>query len=509
VHGVTRLHVTTVSGGAMSNDEFAVTQLPAALDLLVPIRFPVTITVDALDGNDFRVGAGMSTLATDADSALVLLEPDDFVVNTNYGGDQFLTNDFEAVGLQLAADATATWTTAFRDVCSSCNVLARRFDAIGQPIADVLPISTTLTTSAAIPAVATAGSTTFVLWDFTDTVGGARGVACRAFAADGTLLAGQQSISSDAADVVAATGLSNGNAAVTWQVFPAVRMAIVKPDCTLVGAVQTVSVSTASTGTSGAMRSHIAANGSTILVSWLTDGDLWVRTGTLAGALGAEIKLVDKTATQTIEHARIAPFGTGFAIAARWAAQVTSDSGKFELYQVSSTGALSATTLVTDAVHSDFSSTKSFGVARREIDGAMLITWHDCEVGPGSCDVFGQLVHSLGMPVGSPRMIASSAASDQINPSVAALPDAFVAAWNDSSGTAPDTSGTAVRARILYFNPDEATSVLGAKCGAAQPACENGLTCAASSDGVERCFETCAGALCPHGGSCVSGACTY
>ena len=97
-------------------------------------------------------------------TAAVTLDSADFVVNTLYANNQFLSNDFEAVGLQLAALTNGTWTVAFRDDCSQCNVLARRYDATGLPVRSELaagdtqfPVTTTLTTSGAIPAVAASG----------------------------------------------------------------------------------------------------------------------------------------------------------------------------------------------------------------------------------------------------------------------------------------------------------------------------------------------------------------
>ena len=52
---------------------------------------------------------------------------------------------------------------------------------------------------------------------------------------------------------------------------------------------------------------------------------------------------------------------------------------------------------------------------------------------------------------GDELVLATSTANDQTGPSAAALPDgAFATAWTDKSGNAPDSSGTAVRARVIY-----------------------------------------------------------
>ena len=57
----------------------------------------------------------------------------------------------------------------------------------------------------------------------------------------------------------------------------------------------------ASTGTFGASRAHVTSTGTDLLFSWVTDDNLWIRTGTTAGVLNAETKVLDATGTQTIE----------------------------------------------------------------------------------------------------------------------------------------------------------------------------------------------------------------
>ena len=331
--------------------------------------------------------------------------------------------------------------------------------------------------------------------------------------------ANQLTISSDAADVVSATGLMNGNFAVTWQVFQTTyvtRAAIVKPDCTLLGPVQTLS---ATTGSFGASRAHVAANGSTILYSWVVDDNLWVRTATLAGVLGTETRLLDANTAQSIEHVRVSPWKDGFAIAARWAsrAPATDGPGKIELYRTSITGVLMGQPiLITDASRSDFASVKGFSIAQRR-DNALIVVWHVCEAGAGLCDVFGRVLRPTGAAVGEPFIIPTSTASEQINPSVIALGDSFVAAWNDSSGEAPDRAGTAVRARVFTPIYDDARGIHGATCGASAPGspdCGQGLACAMGTDAVQRCYYVCSPPSCPTGGTCTTvdatvSACTF
>jgi len=130
---------------------------------------------------------------------------------------------------------------------------------------------------------------------------------------------------------------------------------------------------------------------------------------------------------------------------------VSTDPGKLEVYRTNEIGQLQGSPiLITDKSRTDFASDKAFGLARGSND-SIMITWHVCETGAGSCEVYGRVLDTNGMPTSEPFVVPTSTGSDQVNPSVAALPDgAFVVAWNDSSGLDPDRSGSAVRARIVY-----------------------------------------------------------
>jgi hypothetical protein len=57
------------------------------------------------------------------------------------------------------------------------------------------------------------------------------------------------------------------------------------------------------------------------------------------------------------------------------------------------------------------------------------------------------------VPLGAEITVPTTTVGDQTKPSVAALPgDAFAVIWRDDSAQAPDTSGSAVRARIVYID---------------------------------------------------------
>jgi hypothetical protein len=283
----------------------------------------------------------------------------------------------------------------------------------------------------------------------------------------------------------------------------------VKSDCSTV--VAPVSVSTIAGSIDGARRAHVASNNGNVLYAWIVDSvDVHVRAANNIGgfASAADSPLILHSATQQIDHVRVAPLAMGFAVVVRWSSTDGMGPGKIELYRVTSAGAtIGGPTLITDKSASDFTSDKSFGVATRD-DGALLVVWHQCDTGAGSCDVLGRLVRPTGVPVGDPFGLATTTMNDQTDPSVLALSDSFVAGWTDLSDTDPDKSGAAVRARILYPAYDSATAVLGAECGGTKPDCGTGLTCATgNSDEMLRCYQTCNPAAppsCPAGGTCTA-----
>jgi hypothetical protein len=118
------------------------------------------------------------------------------------------------------------------------------------------------------------------------------------------------------------------------------------------------------------------------------------------------------------------------------------------MYPITTTGTIGAALLISDQTLSDFASNKAFGAASLA-DGAAVVTWHTC---PSSdlCDVYSRVIDAAGTLAPDTVTLATSSASEQISPSVAPLPQGYVAAWTDSSGTAPDQSGTSARARIFY-----------------------------------------------------------
>jgi hypothetical protein len=472
VHDAAQLAITLDNAGTMTTDmlQLGSHKFPLSFSISAPGRSgAVDITVEAQDHDGLPVGRGTVSTTLSRRSANVMLDSTDFVVNSDVAMDQFLAfSDPDAAGLQLASNSDGTWLVSFRDNCNQtamCNIFGRKLDANGVPVATAtggnanqFVLSTTLTMDRAFPAAASNGMQTIALWNFTDTVGGGHGVACRSIDASGTASAGQLAVTSDAADVVSATALSNGSFAVSWQIgspAPTLRSIIVKPDCTTLTA-GPVAVSTA-TGVDGPWRGHVAASGDTVMYAWILDGEVHIRTGANTGPTGTDTTLLTKTMQYEARIARIAATATGYVVAVRWANPTLMGPGKIELFQVSPTGTLAGPpTLITDQSLSDFASgSQSFGVAVRG-DGTALVAWHQCNGGAtsGSCDVLGRFVDATGQTVGDVFPVATTTQGDQTGPSVAAIqgaPDGpFAVAWTDESHAVPDTQGKAVRARIIY-----------------------------------------------------------
>jgi hypothetical protein len=520
VHDVATLRVTVANAGTMRTDDLPLksgTSLPATFSLSTPGRTgDLTLGVEALSSAGQLVGSGDVVTQVGATEAKVLLDGADFVVNTTFADDQLLSNDLEAIGFQLAALSDGVWTATFRGACASpCNMFARRFDATGTPVSTVLaagasefPVSTTLTSALTTPAIAANSDTTVVLWDYHDV---AEGIACRSLDRAGASPTTQRVIAAEGgADVVSATALANGNFVAVWTStiggVATTRSGVFGPDC----AVITIPVSV-SAAAGSARRATVAARPDGTLYAWVAGGAVRTRTATATGGLtGTDTLFASPSATQTLDYVRVTSLGDGFGVVVRTRATDMASPGAIWLYRTTLTGTQTiAPTLITDKSGSDFDANNSFGVATRK-DGALLIVWHACGTnGDGSgCGVFGRIVRPSGVPVGDAFPLATTTVNDQTNPSAAGLDGAFAVAWNDKSGVAPDISGSAVRARIVYPRYDDAQGVLGARCG--QPstaACATGLACLAGTDNQPRCYVACDPAatppLCPTGGSCT------
>jgi hypothetical protein len=473
VHDARALTIALSNGGTTRQDTLALRDqaFPVTFSISTPGRAgDLAIAIDATDENGLVVGHGTASTTTTDSAASVRLDSTDFVVNTDYASDQFPASDIdaEASGFQLSASPDGAWTTAFGDSCSSgsCTLFGRRFDATGKPVqtqvaagTNVFTLTTTPTDLFATAALAASASTTLALWNFTSVGATATttGIACRALDASGRAAADQVLIAPDNALVVAVAALSTGNFVASWNTFVTdpgvVRTSIVRPDCTTVTPTP-VTVSSNAAGTV-AGTSAVATSGDQTLFAWTLSGDLHVR---MASALGApttaDTVLAAKTATDEIFEVRAAGASAGsFVLAVRWQQSATTTGpGRIELLRVSAAGKLlGPPVLVTDQSGSDIAA-EAVAIAVRP-DGTVLIAWDACgDLGDGSkCGVFGRILRDTGDLVSDPFVIPTTTDGDQLRPSVAGLPDGFVAVWADGSSKPPDVSGQAVRARIIYL----------------------------------------------------------
>ncbi|HEU0030975.1 MAG TPA: hypothetical protein VFQ53_10085 [Kofleriaceae bacterium] len=535
VHDAKELSITLSNAGSMRNDRLTLggNDFPTTFSISAPERTgELVIQVDALDEAGLLVGRGTATTTVAAPEARVVLDSADFVVNTDFLDDQFPSDDFESHGFQIAATQDGDWTVVYRDRClatGGCNMFARRFDVTGKPLESGLaagpqgfPVSTSLTTGVATPAVASAGQNTIAVWDFSEpSPSTIDGITCRPLDAGGNSATDQVNVSVEQLpDVVSATGLSNGTFAVSWNGFGTennIKGAIVSSQCAPSNLVQVNTL----VGTAGASRGAVTSNGDRILYAWILDGDVRARIASNTNSfLTADIPIVTKTATEEIQFVRVAPLGLGFAVVVRWALSTGSTGpGRLELYRINNGGGLmGGPTLISTRSGTEFDSREAFGVAGRA-DGALLVVWHACEAnGDGSsCGVFGRVFRPSGVPVGDEFVVPTTTEGDQSNPSAVGLPGgAFAATWMDLSGKDPDKSGSSARARILYPPYDDARGVIGAVCTTTAE-CGPNLACGPSTDGGQRCFATCdpqsPPPQCPAGGTCTTvpggAACTF
>jgi len=475
VHDARAIVVSLSNAGTTRMDRLTLKTptFPVTFSISAPGRTgDLAIAVDATDDTGLVIGHGSATTTVGAAAAKVMLDSTDFVVNTDYAGDQFPSSDFEASGFQLAALPDGTWTTAFRDGCpsDSCSLFARRFDRTGKPVATQAAAGTNAfvltakpTTLSSTPAITSSQTATVAVWDFFDPAPATTsGVACRPIDASGGLGAGQKAITTDpmeSADVVSVAAMSNGNFVATWKTFlppsslDTIRMATIRPDCTPV----TAPVSVAQGGAADILhRGSVTSSGDKVLFAWITDisngGVLHTRMASNTGTLSpGETVMIPQTATDEVEHARVAAAsGGGFVLAVRWAQRSGTGPGRIDLYRLSATGALVGMPVrVSDQSGSDFFSSESFGLASRP-DGTVMVVWHTCDSNGEMCTLSGRILRDTGEAVTDSFAIPTTTGGSQKRPSVVGLPDAFAVVWSDTSHQLPDTAGQAVRARIVY-----------------------------------------------------------
>jgi hypothetical protein len=456
VGDATAVLITFTTDGGSTTEGYGLDArgLPATLDIERLGRTgPVTLSVSALDPTDVVVGRGTVVTSFDVDSAMVMLDGVDFIVNTSYAGSQYLASQ-QGGGLQLATTSATAWTAAFAATCNPCSAYARRFDPRGKALASPLSsgtnefeITNVHSASMSAPAIAATSDTTLAVWDF---IGGAtQAVACRSFDAQGAPRIDQVTATPNGTGTSAVSALGDGMFVVTWQTYAqpmAIHAQIVTPTCTPILAAP-IDVSPALTSSHDA---HTAVNAGRILYVWVSTDGAHMRFGYEDGTFAQDATmLVANDASYSVGYARAVRWGSGFGVVVRWVSSTYVD-GKIEVYQLTSSGVPQNVTTVTTTVDSIGSGYGAVGVAERS-GGTLLVVWHTCPA--GGCDVYGRFVAPTGEALDKEFVVPTTTMDAQHDPSVTAVGDAFAVAWTDDSRIAPDSQGSAVRARILHPAP--------------------------------------------------------
>lgn len=89
--------------------------------------------------------------------------------------------------------------------------------------------------------------------------------------------------------------------------------------------------------------------------------------------------------------------------------------------------------------------------------GGLVATWGDNNATGSQPDIFAQAFNGIGDPFGQRYTLNTTTSGAQVTPAIAALSTGdLIVVWRDDSATGGDTSGAAIRARIVDYNPANA-----------------------------------------------------
>jgi hypothetical protein len=507
---------------------------PTDFSVTTPGRSGVLdLTVRALDGDGAIVGIAAAQTAIDPGGQTnvdVLLAPADFQVNTDFAGAQRTVFYFSSGGRQIDATGDGTFTVAFSDDCGTlarCDEWGRRFDATGAAQTTVIAASDAQFNVnrsdifGTDPAVAIGGDGTMIAtWTTQDEI------VCSAIAPDGSAATPLEVVLSGGTvpDHPGVAAMGTDRFLVAWQEddatsgSPVIRARLVDRTCTPLvnpnsGDAGPFLVSSTTNPIPDQPAVAAAADGSAAAIVWHAGQTLRGRFLDATATLDAgDVPVLSVAPGDTLWGPQLTAIAGGWALVyGRVTADQTLPMGGYVMRRLDPTGGqLGLDTVVTQPTPDAFSSPS---VASRA-DGAIAVAWHGCGTdGDGDgCGVWLQLVRPTGLPVAGRVQVDTTAAGDQTDASVTALPDGFAVAWTDGSMAGPDQSETGIRARIIYPVYDDARGVSGAACDGGSP-CADGLVCTADGDGADRCHPTCdptgVPPQCPGGGVCTDGACLF
>ncbi len=533
---LTSLEVTVRNESASVTDSYDVD----GRDL--PVTFSITPTgrsgsldievvgIDA-DGLVRAQGTARAEIVTDARVDVdLLLDPGDFVVNTEIAGSQRLDFSFAGGrgGRQIAAGADGRFIIAFVNDCATlgrCDLFARLFDGDGQPRQNEITmdpdefIANLSDEIADVPAAAVGTAGMFLAYETGTDV---RGVA---LTPGGGHAAGSEILLSTSVDQfpsdVEAAGLGAGDYVAVWSddFGSSIRARLInsagEPRVNPVsGNANDFLVSTTPGGV--ALLPSVASTGEPhgFVVVWRTDDALRARffAGDATPRTAGEVIPASYGASATVSAPHVAWRQGGAAIT--WWAQDPALAGLQDGAILLRVYAPPGGTPVTPE---RVLARPSPGVQPAPDvavlpDGTMGVAWHDCGEGGDSagCGIRFQALRSSGLPIGDPMIANTTIDGDQWEPAIAAVgDDAFAITWTDESSAPPDTSGSAIRARLIYPARDPNDGRRGARCGSgSDAACADGLVCMAGSEGTPYCHEVCdpdgPAPQCPDGGICTT-----
>jgi hypothetical protein len=477
----------------------------------------LTVNVEAISSGLIVATGNLATSFAEKTDPMVMLEPSDFVVNTKFNGGQQINRDIFFNGFQIASFANGTFDVAFADNVGDTNhtMAGRRFSAEALPLATAAAAGTTGSWDYVPGSVATATNVTLAnngvksiaLWDDQDII--TSGVKCRSMGLDGAFNGPPMTVKSDEQpDDLSAAALPNGNFLLVWvgrelnATTPNVVTAqIVKDDCTPLGAVFEVNTVIAA----DVVRPSVAVRSDGILIAWISGTEVRYRTYSSALiANSAERILIPTPATGSNKHARVVPMADGYGVLVSQVV-LTAQTDRLFLQRLSLNGVLLGMPIAVSDKADSFSSPTMIGRGGQE---PVAVAWDEC--GPTSymCEIAMQLFRPNGHPVGDPITVNTTTIEEQYSVSVnqiskSGVEPVYAVGWTDASRIAPDTSETAVRARVIYPPYNSAVGIQGADCRGSG-FCNPGLVCLAGTDGGARCSKECSPAnTCPGGGSCT------
>ncbi len=531
---LTALEVTVRNESASATDTFAIDgrELPLSFSI-TPTGRTGTLDIEIVgrDGDDLLRAQGAVRAEIVPDGRVdvgVMLDPGDFVVNTEIAGSQRLAFFSGRGGRQIAAGADGAFIVTFVNDCAQlgrCDLFARLFDGDGLPRQNQITMDAdefiaNLTDEIAdVPAAAVGTEGMLLAYE--------TGADIRAVALtpNGDHTAAGEIVVSTSVDQfpgdTSAAGLGIGDYVVVWsdELGSTIRGRLInsagEPRVNPV----TVDngdflVSAASGGT--ALMPAVTGTGTPhgFVSVWKTDTGLRARFFDGAGSpqTPGDAILATYSDGALISGPHVA-WRDGAAAVAWWVsdpADVALESGAVLMRVFAPPGGTAATPArVLSAAADDFDVAPDVAVLA---DGTIGVTWHSCtDGGDGAgCGVKLQTLRSSGLPIGDPIIVNTTTGNDQVDPAITAVgADAFAVTWTDDSAAAPDTSGSAIRARLIYPARDPNDGRRGARCGRSGDAsCDDGLACMAGSAGTPYCHEVCdpsgPAPQCPLGGVCTT-----